>query len=64
MIIRRGDAHALLTLGFRGAMPRLVDRVARLVAQVTTSMINNLQNAALRAAEIAGARMLESPLAA
>jgi NTE family protein len=56
------DARAVLTLGFRGALPRRVDRAARLVAQVTTTMINNLQSAQLRAAEAAGARMLHFDL--
>jgi NTE family protein len=51
------DARATITLGFRGAMPRRVDRVSRLVAQVTTTMINNLQQARLAEAARGGARM-------
>jgi NTE family protein len=50
-----GDADAIVTVGFRGALPRRVDRVSRLVAQVTTTMINNLQEARVDAA--AGSRM-------
>jgi NTE family protein len=50
-----GDADAIVTVGFRGALPRRVDRVSRLVAQITTTMINNLQEARVDAA--AGSRM-------
>jgi NTE family protein len=56
------DARALLTVGFRGAMPRRIDRASRLVAQVTTTMINNLQDARLAAARAAGQRMLNFEL--
>jgi NTE family protein len=52
------DASAMITLGFRGALPRRIDRVSRLVAQVTTSMINNLQSARVGAATAAGLRMV------
>jgi NTE family protein len=52
------DAHAIVTLGFRGALPRRIDRPARLIGQVTTTMINNLQQARLGAAQAAGQRML------
>jgi NTE family protein len=52
------DAHAVLALGFRGVMPRRIDRPARLVAQVSTAMINNLQQAHLTAAAAAGQRVL------
>jgi NTE family protein len=39
-----------------------VDRVSRLVAQVTTTMINNLQQARLGEAASGGARMLHFEL--
>jgi NTE family protein len=52
----------VITLGFRDALPRRVDRASRLVAQVTTTMINNLQQAHLRAAEAWGARILNFDL--
>lgn len=52
------DAQLIIALGFRGAMPRRVNRPARLIAQTTTAMINNLQDAQLRAAEAAGQRVL------
>jgi NTE family protein len=56
------DADAVITVGFRGAMPRRIDRPARLVAQVTTAMINNLQQARVDAARAAGQRMLNMEL--
>ena len=52
------DAGAVITLGFRGAMPRRIDRASRLVAQITTAMINNLQQARIEAARASGQRML------
>jgi NTE family protein len=52
------DAGACLTVGFHGALPRRVDRVSRLVAQVTTTMINNLQQARVAEAAGSGARLL------
>jgi NTE family protein len=52
------DAHTVLALGFQGVMPRRIDRPSRLVAQVSTAMINNLQQAHLRAASAAGQRVL------
>ncbi len=54
------DARAIVTVGFRGSLPRRVDRASRLVAQITTTMINNLQEARLDAA--AGARMFHFDL--
>jgi len=56
------EATAAITLGFRGAMPRRIDRASRLVAQVTTAMINNLQQARIDAARAAGQRMLHIEL--
>lgn len=56
------DADAVITLGFRGAMPRRVDRPSRLVARVTTAMINNLQQARVDAARAAGQRLFEIEL--
>lgn len=56
------DADVVLTVGFRGAMPRRVDRASRLVAQVTTAMINNLQQARIEAARAAGQRLLHIEL--
>ena len=52
------DARAVITLGFRGVMPRRIDRPGRLLAQVTTTMINNLQQAHVQAAQAAGQRVL------
>lgn len=56
------DAALALTLGFRGAMPRRIDRASRLVAQASTALINNLQQARLDAARGAGQRVLEIEL--
>jgi NTE family protein len=56
------DARAVIALGFRGVMPRRVDRPGRLVAQVTTTMINNLQQAHVQAARSAGQRVLSVEL--
>jgi NTE family protein len=52
------DAQVIVALGFRGAMPRRVNTPGRLVAQATTAMINNLQQAQLRAAYAAGQRLI------
>lgn len=52
------EAGCCVTLGFQGALPRRVDRVSRLVAQLTTTMINNLQQARLGEATGSGTRML------
>jgi NTE family protein len=48
------DAQLVLTLGFAGPMPRCVDRPARLVAQPSTALMNNLQEARLEAAQARG----------
>ncbi len=56
------DARATIALGFRGVMPRRVDRPGRLLAQVSTTMINNLQDSHLRAARAAGQRVLSIEL--
>jgi len=61
-VVAARDADVVLTVGFRGAMPRRVDRASRLVAQVTTAMINNLQQARIEAARVAGQRMLHIEL--
>jgi NTE family protein len=58
------DAYAIVTLGFRGALPRRIDRPARLIGRVTTTMINNLQQARIGAAHAAGQRMLHLTLEA
>ena len=56
------DARAAITLGFRGVMPRRIDRPGRLIAQITTTMINNLQQAHIEAARAAGQRVLSIEL--
>lgn len=57
------DAATVITLGFRGVMPRRVDRPSRLFAQVSTTLINNLQEARLAAARAAGQRVIELEVA-
>jgi NTE family protein len=54
------DARAIVTVGFRGSLPRRVDRASRLIAQITTTMINNLQEARVGAAT--GARIFHFDL--
>jgi NTE family protein len=56
------DAAVVLTLGFKGAMPRRIDRASRLVAQTSTALINNLQQARVDAARSAGQRVFEIEL--
>ena len=56
------DAAVVLTLGFKGAMPRRVNRASRLVAQASTALINNLQQARVDAARCAGQRVLDLEL--
>lgn len=56
------DADLILALGFEGAMPRRVDRASRLVAQATTSLINNLMLARLEAAVARGQRIVSIEL--
>lgn len=56
------DARTVIALGFRGVMPRRIDRPSRMLAQVTTAMINNLQQAHVRAAQAAGQRVLSIEL--
>jgi NTE family protein len=56
------DAQAVIALGFLGTMPRRIDRPSRLVAQTSTALINNLQQAQLRAAEAAGQSVLNLEL--
>jgi NTE family protein len=48
------DAHVVIALGFEGAMPRKLDRPSRLVAQSSTTLINNLMEARLEAAKASG----------
>ena len=56
------DAAVVLTLGFKGVMPRRINRPSRLVAQASTALINNLQQARIDAARNAGQRVLELEL--
>lgn len=57
-IAAAADARVVLSLGFLGRMPRRVDRVSRLVAQTSTTLINNLMQARVDAARAAGQRVI------
>ena len=56
------DATVVLTVGFKGVMPRRVNRASRLVAQASTALINTLQQARIDAARSAGQRVFEIEL--
>jgi NTE family protein len=53
------DAKVVVALGFRGAMPRRVDRPSRLVARVSTALINSVYDARLEAAQERGQHLIE-----
>jgi NTE family protein len=57
-IAAAADARVVLTLGFHGSMPRRVDRLSRLVAQTSTTLINNLMRARTDAAQAAGQKVI------
>jgi NTE family protein len=52
------DADVVVSLGFQGRMPRRVDRLSRLVAQTSTTLINNLMQARTDAAEARGQKVI------
>jgi NTE family protein len=56
------DARAVIALGFHGSMPRRIDRASRLVAQTSTTLINNLMQARVAAAVAAGQRIINLEL--
>ena len=56
------DAQVVVSLGFDGAMPRRVDRLSRLVAQTSTTLINNLMQARTAAAQAAGQTVISIDL--
>jgi NTE family protein len=57
------DARTVIALGFQGTMPERVDRASRMLAQVSTALINNLMQARNAAARAAGQRVLHIELA-
>ena len=57
------DAALVVALGFKGVMPRRIDRASRMVARASTTLINNLQQARIDAARNAGQRVVELDLA-
>jgi NTE family protein len=52
------DAQAILALGFPAPMPRRVDLPSRMLAQVTSTMTNNLMHAQLAAVRASGLPMV------
>lgn len=52
------DAWIVVSLGFPGSMPRRVDRLSRLVAQTSTTLINNLMEARIDAAKASGQKLI------
>jgi NTE family protein len=52
------DARCVLALGFASPMPRRIDLPTRLLAQVTSTMTNNLMQARLDAAHATGMRLI------
>jgi NTE family protein len=57
-IAAAADARVVVSLGFHGSMPRRVDRLSRLVAQTSTTLINNLMQARTDAAQAAGQKVI------
>jgi NTE family protein len=53
------DAHCVITLGFQGGMPAVVNRPSRLVARVSTALINNLMHARVDAARARGQHIID-----
>jgi NTE family protein len=56
------DAGVVIALGFNGDMPRRIDRLSRLVAQTSTTLINNLMQARTAAARAAGQQVVSIDL--
>jgi NTE family protein len=56
------DARVAITLGFAGAMPRRIDRLSRMVAQTSTTLINNLMDARIAVARASGQRIISIDL--
>lgn len=52
------DARLVVALGFFGGMPRRVDRISRMVAQTSTTLINNLMQARLDTARASGQKVV------
>ncbi len=61
-IAAAADAQVVLSLGFLGRMPRRIGRVSHLVAQTSTTLINNLMQARTHAARAAGQKVIDIEL--
>lgn len=57
-IAAAADARVVVSLGFQGSMPRRVNRLSRLVAQTSTTLINNLMQARTEAAQAKGQKVI------
>ena len=57
-IAAAADARVVVSLGFQGSMPRRVDRLSRMVAQTSTTLINNLMQARTDAARAGGQKVI------
>jgi NTE family protein len=53
-----GGCDVVVTLGFEGTMPRMIDRPSRMLGQVSTALMNNLMQARLDAARAAGRTLI------
>ncbi|QBK05461.1 hypothetical protein DW355_12565 [Hylemonella gracilis] len=56
------EARLILTLGFQGSLPRRIDRLSRLVARTSTTLINNLMQARVDALQARGQQMIHLEL--
>lgn len=57
-VVAASDARYVIALGFNAPMPKLVNGPSRLLAQLNSSLNNNLMHARLNAAEAGGMRLL------
>jgi NTE family protein len=57
-VVAASDARYVIALGFNAPMPKYVNGPSRLLAQLNSSLNNNLMHARLNAAEAGGMRLL------
>ncbi len=57
-VVAASDARYVIALGFNAPMPKVVNGPSRLLAQLNSSLNNNLMHARLNAAEAGGMRLL------
>lgn len=61
-IAAASEAQVIITLGFQGSMPRRVDRLSRLVAQTSTTLINNLMHSRIDVMKARGCKIIDIEL--